>query len=88
MKTIILIQHTESEHHVNHHIGAQYEWNLTAWGREQAFRIGKWLKREGCDQTWSMFVSPQIRARQTGRPQRRLTEVSVSHRLFGKNCGK
>lgn len=21
MKTIILIQHTESEHHVNHHIG-------------------------------------------------------------------
>ena len=58
MKTIILIQHTESEHHVNHHIGAQYEWNLTARGREQAFRIGKWLKREGCDQNWSMFVSP------------------------------
>ena len=47
MKTIILIQHTESEHHVNHHIGAQYEWKLTARGREQAFRIGKWLKREG-----------------------------------------
>ena len=38
MKTIFLIQHTESEHHVNHHIGAWYEWNLTARGREQAFR--------------------------------------------------
>ncbi len=65
MKTIFLIQHTESEHHVNHHIGAWYEWNLTARGREQAFRIGEWLKHEGCDHTWSMFVSPQIRARQT-----------------------
>ena len=38
MKTIFLIQHTESEHHVNHHIGAQYEWNLTARGRVQSGR--------------------------------------------------
>ena len=65
MKTIILVQHTESEHHVNNHIGAWHDWNLTAQGRDQAFRIGEWLKREGCDNTWSMFVSPQIRARQT-----------------------
>ena len=65
MKTIILVQHTESEHHINGHIGAWQDWNLTAKGREQAFRIGEWLKQSGCDNTWSMFVSPQRRALQT-----------------------
>lgn len=89
MKTIILIQHTESEHHVNHHIGAQYEWNLTARGREQAFRIGKWLKREGCDQTWSMFVSPQIRARQTAEEINRSLGISpvIREELREVNAG-
>ena len=65
MKTIILVQHTESEHHLNGHIGAWQDWNLTERGRQQAFRIGEWLKSAGCDGTWSMFVSPQARARQT-----------------------
>ena len=89
MKTILLIQHTESEHHVNHHIGAQYEWNLTARGREQAFRIGKWLKREGCDQTWSMFVSPQIRARQTAEEINRSLGISpvIREELREVNAG-
>lgn len=65
MKQIILVQHTESEHHINGRIGAWQDWQLTGHGREQAFRIGEWLKAAGCDGTWSMFVSPQIRARQT-----------------------
>ena len=65
MKTIILVQHTESEHHLNGCIGAWQDWNLTERGRAQAFRIGEWLKQAGCDSTWSMFVSPQARARQT-----------------------
>ena len=54
MKTIILVQHTESEHHINGHIGAWQDWNLTAKGREQAFKIGEWLKQSGCDNTWSI----------------------------------
>ena len=65
MKTIILVQHTESEHHLNDHIGAWQDWNLTQRGKAQAFRIGEWLKNAGCDSTWVMFVSPQKRARQT-----------------------
>lgn len=65
MKTIILVQHTEAEHHLNGRIGAWQDWNLTERGREQAFRIGEWLKGAGCDSAWSMFVSPQARARQT-----------------------
>ena len=65
MKEIILVQHTESEHHLNGHIGAWEDWQLTEHGREQAFRIGEWLRNTGCDSTWTMFVSPQVRARQT-----------------------
>ena len=65
MKTIITVQHTESEHHINGHIGAWHDWKLTARGRDQAFRIGQWLQSIGCDSSWQMFVSPQIRAWQT-----------------------
>ncbi|MCR5566546.1 MAG: phosphoglycerate mutase family protein [Clostridiales bacterium] len=65
MKTIILVQHTEAEHHLNGRIGAWQDWNLTAHGREQAFRIGEWLKCTGCGSGWAMYVSPQARARQT-----------------------
>ena len=61
-QTIILIQQTESEHHVSGHIGAGYDWNLTARGREQAFRIGEWLMRE--EYLVHVCISPE-RARQT-----------------------
>ena len=89
MKTIILVQHTESEHHVNNHIGAWHEWNLTARGREQAFRIGEWLKREGCDNTWHMAVSPQIRARQTAEEINRSLGISpvIREELREVNAG-
>ena len=99
MKTIILVHHTESEHHINGHIGAWQDWNLTAKGREQAFRIGEWLKQSGCDKTWSMFVSPQRRAIQTaeengiGSTQRlaglcliRIIRISLT-RNQTENCG-
>ena len=33
-KTIITVQHTQSEHHVNGYIGAQGNWNLTELGKE------------------------------------------------------
>ena len=40
-KTIITVQHTQSEHHVNGYIGAQGNWNLTELGKTQADHIGK-----------------------------------------------
>ena len=64
MKHIILVQHTESEHHVNGCIGAWHDWQLTERGLGQAVRIGEWLRDAGCGSDWSVFVSPQIRARQ------------------------
>ena len=90
MKTIILVQHTESEHHVNNHIGAWHDWDLTARGREQAFRIGEWLKRGGCDDTCSMFVSPLRRARQTAEEINRSLGITpvVREELREVNAGR
>ena len=34
-KTIITVQHTESEHHLNGHAGAWGNWSLTEKGRQQ-----------------------------------------------------
>ncbi|MBR3739089.1 MAG: histidine phosphatase family protein [Clostridia bacterium] len=90
MKTIILVQHTESEHHINGCIGAWQDWQLTQRGREQALRIGEWLRDAGCDGTWSMFVSPQLRARQTAEEINRflgLTPV-IREELREVNAGE
>lgn len=64
-KIIIMVQHTESEHHVNGMIGAWGDWELTERGREQAFEIGKWLFKEQCDNSFNMYASDLKRASQT-----------------------
>ena len=64
-KIIITVQHTESEHHVNGHIGAWGDWPLTERGRQQAFEIGKWLLREDCHRGFVMYCSDLARAAQT-----------------------
>lgn len=90
MKTIITVQHTESEHHINGCIGAWQDWELTARGREQAFRIGQWLSAAGCDSSWQAFVSPQIRARQTAGEIGRTLGISpvVREELREVNAGE
>jgi len=64
-KTIITVQHTESEHHLNGHAGAWGNWNLTEKGRKQAFDIGLWLLNEGCSDGFVMYCSDLARAAQT-----------------------
>ena len=64
-KLIMMVQHTESEHHVNGHIGAWGEWDLTEMGRQQAFEVGKWLLWEDCHRGFKMYCSDQPRAVQT-----------------------
>ena len=90
MKTIILVQHTEAEHHLNGYIGAWQDWNLTERGREQAFRIGAWLKQSGCDDSWTMFVSPQNRARQTAEEINRTLHITpvIREELREVNAGE
>lgn len=65
MKTILTVQHTEAEHHLSGHCGSRHEWTLTERGLETAFRIGVWLKEEISGQSCRMYVSPQLRTRQT-----------------------
>lgn len=64
-KTIITVQHTESEHHLNGHAGAWGNWSLTENGRHQAYEIGKWLLNEKCDEGFVMYCSDLARAAQT-----------------------
>ena len=64
-KIIITVQHAESVHHVNGHIGAWGDWELTERGRQQAFEIGKRLLREGGNRGFVMYASDLKRAYQT-----------------------
>lgn len=64
-KEIILVQHTESQHHVNGMIGAWGDWTLTESGKNQAYNIGKWLLNHGCDNSFQMYVSDLKRTMQT-----------------------
>lgn len=65
-KIIYTVQHTESEHHVNGHIGAWGNWNLTEHGREQAHNLGEWLGNYGdCKYSFKMYASDLNRASQT-----------------------
>lgn len=64
-KTIITVQHTESLHHTNGMIGAWGDWELTEYGRKQAFEIGKWLLHEDCGNGFNMYVSDLKRTQQT-----------------------
>lgn len=64
-KTIITVQHTQSEHHVNGRIGAWGNWNLTETGRRQAYGIGRFLQNEIADKDYHMYVSDLNRAVQT-----------------------
>ena len=66
-KTIIMVQHTESQHHINGMIGAWGDWELTEHGKKQAFEIGKWLLHENCDKCFSMYASDLKRAAQTAQ---------------------
>ena len=89
MKTILTVQHTEAEHHLNGRIGAWQDWALTERGREQAFRIGEWLKQETGGRPFRMYVSPQLRARQTAEEINRSLglEAEIREALREVNAG-
>lgn len=66
-KTIITVQHAQSVHHTNGHAGAWGDWDLTELGHKQAAEIGRYLKEEGCDNSYVMYASDLKRASQTAQ---------------------
>ena len=89
-KIIITVQHTESEHHINGHIGAWGDWELTERGRQQAFEIGKWLLREDCHRGFVMYCSDLKRAAQTAQEISKTlcTAPTVTEQLREVNAGE
>ena len=88
-KTIITVQHTESEHHLNGHAGAWGNWSLTENGRRQAYEIGKWLLNEKCDEGFVMYCSDLMRAAQTAEEINKTLHITpvVSELIREVNAG-
>lgn len=66
-KTIITVRHTESEHHVKNFSGGVSYWNLIALGKDQAFKVGKWLSENESLDDFKMFSSDLPRTFQTAQ---------------------
>ena len=65
MKTIITIQHPQSEQHINRQIGSWADWDLTPLGVTQAECIGKRLAEELSGCPCRIYSSDLRRARHT-----------------------
>lgn len=65
MKKIILIQHCQSEHHINNMSGGWTDTPLTELGRKQADLIGKALKQRIGTEEYTLLSSDLMRASQT-----------------------
>lgn len=66
MKTIITIQHAQSEQHLNGMVGGWTDWNLTELGRKQADCIGRRLLKElGENPPFKAYTSDLKRVYQT-----------------------
>lgn len=65
MSNIILIQHCQSEHHINNMSGGWTDTPLTELGRKQAEIIGEKLKGFVDNNIYSLYSSDLLRASQT-----------------------
>ena len=90
MKNIITIQHTQSVHHTNGMIGSWTDWELSDLGKEHAENIGSKLSAELKGQTYKIYSSDLLRAKQTAEPLARYMGVEVEHleKLREHNIGE
>lgn len=65
MSTIILIQHCQSEHHINNMSGGWTDTPLTEVGRKQSEIIGRKLKQLIDNNDYTLYSSDLLRASQT-----------------------
>ena len=80
MKNIITIQHTQAVHHNNGMVGSWTDWELTDLGKEHAENIGRKLSTELKGQTYKIYSSDLIRARQTVEPLARYMGIEIKYR--------
>ena len=94
MKKIITIQHTQSVHHNNGMIGSWTDWELSDLGKEHAENIGRRLSSELNGQTYKIYSSDLLRARQTVEPLSRYMGIEIKYleklreHNFGEAVGK
>ena len=65
MKKMIVIQHTQSEQHINRMIGSWGNWDLTEKGIRQTHAIGKRLAAEIENERYIIYSSDLLRAKHT-----------------------
>jgi probable phosphoglycerate mutase len=65
MRKIIVIQHCQSEHHINNMTGGWTDTPLTELGRNQAELIGLRLEKELKQESYTIYSSDLMRAKQT-----------------------
>ena len=90
MKNIITIQHTQSVHHTNGMIGSWTDWELSDLGKEHAENIGRKLSAELKGQTYKIYSSDLLRAKQTAEPLARYmgNEIQYLKKLREHNIGE
>ena len=90
MKKIITIQHTQSVHHTNGMIGSWTDWELAGLGKEHAENIGRKLSAELKGQTYKIYSSDLLRAKQTAEPLARYMGADINYleKLREHNIGE
>ncbi|MFB5089271.1 histidine phosphatase family protein [Psychrobacillus sp. PGGUH221] len=79
MSNIILIQHCQSEHHINNMTGGWTDTPLTDLGRKQAKLIGDKIKKEIVDHNeYAFYSSDLLRAVQTAEIIANLINLKVN----------
>lgn len=94
MNEIILVQHCQSEHHINELSGGWTDTPLTEIGRAQAKKAGQRLKNEINTREFKLFTSDLLRALQTAKIISNCLGLPISvntnfrERNFGIGTGK